>query len=213
MSSYDLNSRPLVVSDADRAWAMAKCPPWCRCDDDREQKPDDDIADDGAPLDLEPDERPRGAPLRKARAIGRTGADGTVTFAAADIELGERYAAPHWGAYVDERIREFELANADARCSAEIWSKRWRGWFGVSDPARRFPNSKPLVIPAAGYVFLKPGTALHAVALRFAPTAAAKRVWAVHGAQFEGNAPLLESIRQAHDADLTHKANHFTQPT
>lgn len=199
----NLSRRPPVVTDADRRWALEQCPSWCEVRDDLGEDPfgesDGELVDDGGMLDegLDDDERKPREPLRKARARGVEQADGSVTFAPADIEPGERFAPPNWAKHVDEQIVEFERAFGKDRDSAASWSKRWRGFFSKCDPLQRFPNSKPLPVPPAGYVFLKPGTALHRVALGFATSAEQRSIWATHGVQFPGDDPTLAAIRAA----------------
>ena len=46
----NIDRRPPIVTDADRAWALDQCPGWCR----RSSLAEDEVVDDGRPLDLDP---------------------------------------------------------------------------------------------------------------------------------------------------------------
>lgn len=199
MLPFDLSRRPPIVSDEDRAWAVSKCPDWMRgARVEAAPEPEtfeDEIHDDGAPLDLEPEDRPRVLVLRKTTAKGYGAVDGSVVYPAGEIVIGDRYAAPHAAQLVDEQARTFEQYYGGSFAKSAYWSAKWRNeWWPQVDYERRYPHSRPLFVSSAGYVFLRRGTPIHAIALAYATSPAERRVWAAHGVQFAGDSPILAQI-------------------
>lgn len=188
------NLRPAIVSNADREWAMRQRPSWCRPGYPEDGDDDGEIVDDGQPLDLVQIE----AEGASASFVVEVDEHGVEHYPHGSPFTRPRYEAPFWGLFVDEQIEAFERHFAGKRDSADAWSKLFRtSWLSKADPARRYPNSKPLNVPPGGYVFLRPGSALHAVALTFAPNPTVRRLWLSHGVQFEARDPTLAEIKRA----------------
>lgn len=101
-----------IVSDADRKWAMAKCPPWAKCYG--EDDPDEgEIVDDGGWLD--------------GRTQKKLPIPDWSDFVHEQAERFEKY---------------FSDECAEGRCKRNSdWSALWRkGWWPKADPAKRWPS-------------------------------------------------------------------------
>lgn len=183
-------NRPPVVTDADRAWALAQKPWWFRAGHD-------DATPMIDPEECDADDEASDVQIANTPPV-YIDADGAEIILAADVRSARRYDAPRWGEFVDEQCCAFERYFAAERKSPDAWTKLFRTvWWPKADPSKRYPHSKPLRVPSCGYAFLRPGTAIHRAALTFAPTAAARRVWASHGVQFAADDPLLAGIRKS----------------
>ncbi len=109
-----MSLHPPIVTNLDREWAVAQCPPWCQRGDLSEVC--GEIVDDGSWLDSE------------AKSKSEKDKPNWSMFVAEEVERFERHYA-----------NEIPVLR-----SYEEWSRIWRlGWWPKTEPRKRFPKSAP----------------------------------------------------------------------
>lgn len=110
--------RPPVVTDLERAWAIALRPAWIPATSPREAL--------GSP---------------EASSEGED-ADGDVAAAPGPQKRPQRV---DWEGFVASQVESFERFFAFDRRTAGDWARLWRSWFKKSDPRKLFPKQAPRV--------------------------------------------------------------------
>lgn len=168
-------TRPPIVTNIDRKWALDQCPDWA------------DLG--GAEMDA------ADAGGEAAEVIHETATERRQRLAA-KRQNPKRF---RWDWFVDDQVASFERFFAAERRSLEEWSRLWRrGWWPQADPRKgRLPKSVAKIIPSEPHPFFKRGDARFSAALGVA-TPAERRVWLRYGvAQFRPSDPRLKTISGA----------------
>lgn len=130
-------SRPPIVTDIDRKWALDQCPPWAT------------LHGDVAEMDDEPGEIIDETDEERAYRLKRK----------AEPQF-------NWSWFVDGQITRFEREFRDERRSYSEWSKLWRkAWWPKSDPFLRMPKAMAKKVPFVPHPFVKRGDPLWSLAL------------------------------------------------
>lgn len=135
-------SRPPVVTNIDRKWALDQCPKWATLGGD------DDAQDDGFGEIVDETDFERAQRLKSKREV-------TTVF--------------RWDWFVDDQADSFERFFAGERKTSEEWSNLWRrSWWPQADPRKRMPKTMAKLIPHEPHPFARRGTPAFHVGLKLA---------------------------------------------
>lgn len=163
-------TRPPIVTDIDRKWALDQCPTWATIGGgEAADEPAGEIVDE---TDFE-----RATRLKAKR---------------------EAPAVFRWDWFVDDQIASFERFFRAELKSPDEWSKLWRkGWWPKADPRKRLPKTMAKIVPSEPHPFAKIGTSAFALGMRLA-TEGERRVFRRIGVvQFKPDDPRAAQLKAA----------------